>query len=101
MIPFNRQCLFGSEFSYFEDVFVRAKYQVMVSIQNSVVSLWRNFLCKRFFSHHPALMPLNLQPLIDIKSGDEIIMPSYTFVSTANAFVLGGKTYFCDIRVIL
>jgi dTDP-4-amino-4,6-dideoxygalactose transaminase len=37
--------------------------------------------------------------LIDIKEGDEVIMPSYTFVSTANAFVLrGAKIVFVDIR---
>lgn len=37
--------------------------------------------------------------LLDIRPGDEIIMPSYTFVSTANAFVLqGGKPVFVDIR---
>ncbi len=37
--------------------------------------------------------------LIDVKPGDQIIMPSYTFVSTANAFVLrGGKPVFVDIR---
>ncbi|MEE9912510.1 MAG: dTDP-4-amino-4,6-dideoxygalactose transaminase [Deltaproteobacteria bacterium] len=37
--------------------------------------------------------------LADIKPGDEIIMPSFTFVSTANAFVLrGGKPVFVDIR---
>lgn len=37
--------------------------------------------------------------LIDIQQGDEIIMPSYTFVSTANAFVLrGAKVVFVDIR---
>lgn len=37
--------------------------------------------------------------LIDIKPGDEVIMPSYTFVSTANAFVLrGAKVIFVDIR---
>jgi dTDP-4-amino-4,6-dideoxygalactose transaminase len=37
--------------------------------------------------------------LADIKSGDEVIMPSYTFVSTANAFVLrGAKIVFVDIR---
>jgi dTDP-4-amino-4,6-dideoxygalactose transaminase len=36
--------------------------------------------------------------LIDIKEGDEVIMPSYTFVSTANAFVLrGAKIIFVDI----
>ena len=37
--------------------------------------------------------------LVDIKPGDEVIMPSYTFVSTANAFVLrGAKLVFTDIR---
>jgi dTDP-4-amino-4,6-dideoxygalactose transaminase len=37
--------------------------------------------------------------LCDIRPGDEIIMPSYTFVSTANAFVLrGGVPVFVDIR---
>ena len=37
--------------------------------------------------------------LLDIKPGDEVIMPSYTFVSTANAFVLrGAKIVFVDIR---
>lgn len=37
--------------------------------------------------------------LLDVKPGDEIIMPSYTFVSTANAFVLrGGVPVFVDIR---
>jgi dTDP-4-amino-4,6-dideoxygalactose transaminase len=37
--------------------------------------------------------------LLDLKPGDEVIMPSYTFVSTANAFVArGGKPVFVDIR---
>jgi dTDP-4-amino-4,6-dideoxygalactose transaminase len=37
--------------------------------------------------------------LIDIQPGDEVIMPSYTFVSTANAFALqGAKIVFVDIR---
>ncbi|MEZ8970484.1 dTDP-4-amino-4,6-dideoxygalactose transaminase [Vibrio cyclitrophicus] len=37
--------------------------------------------------------------LIDIKAGDEVIMPSYTFVSTANAFVLrGAKIVFVDVK---
>ena len=31
--------------------------------------------------------------LCDIQPGDEVIMPSYTFVSTANAFVLRGRIY--------
>ena len=37
--------------------------------------------------------------LLDIKPGDEVIMPSFTFVSTANAFVLrGAKIVYVDIR---
>lgn len=37
--------------------------------------------------------------LINIQPGDEVIMPSYTFVSTANAFVLrGARIIFVDIR---
>jgi dTDP-4-amino-4,6-dideoxygalactose transaminase len=37
--------------------------------------------------------------LVDIKEGDEVIMPAYTFVSTADAFVLrGAKVVFVDIR---
>ncbi|WP_420993382.1 dTDP-4-amino-4,6-dideoxygalactose transaminase [Cupriavidus sp. 30B13] len=37
--------------------------------------------------------------LLDLEPGDEVIMPSYTFVSTANAFVLrGAKPVFIDIR---
>ena len=37
--------------------------------------------------------------LLDIKPGDEVIMPSFTFISTADAFVLrGAKAVFVDIR---
>jgi dTDP-4-amino-4,6-dideoxygalactose transaminase len=37
--------------------------------------------------------------LADVGPGDEVIMPSYTFVSTANAFVLrGARPVFVDIR---
>src|SRR5690242_12317527 len=37
--------------------------------------------------------------LLDIQPGDEVIVPSFTFVSTVNAFVLrGGKPVFVDIR---
>ena len=36
--------------------------------------------------------------LLNLKKGDEIVMPSYTFVSSANAFVMhGGKPVFVDI----
>ena len=37
--------------------------------------------------------------LLDIQPGDEVVMPSFTFVSTVNAFVLrGAKPVFCDVR---
>ncbi len=37
--------------------------------------------------------------LLDLSDGDEVIIPSFTFVSTANAFVLrGAKPVFCDVR---
>ena len=37
--------------------------------------------------------------LLDIRSGDEVIIPAFTFVSTANAFVVRGATpVFCDVR---
>ena len=37
--------------------------------------------------------------LINTQLGDEVIMPSYTFVSNSNAFVLrGAKIFFCDSR---
>lgn len=37
--------------------------------------------------------------LLDVKRGDEVIVPSFTFVSTANAFAMrGAKPVFCDIR---
>ncbi len=37
--------------------------------------------------------------LLDLKPGDEVIMPSYTFVSTADAFVMvGAKVVFVDVN---
>lgn len=49
---------------------------------------------------HSCTAALEMQSLLlDIKPGDEVIMPSYTFVSTANAVALrGGKVVFVDIR---
>lgn len=67
--------------------------------------------CQRFFEHNYSFRKCLLTTsctdalemaaiLIDIKPGDEVIMPSYTFVSTANAFVLrGAKIVFSDSRL--
>jgi dTDP-4-amino-4,6-dideoxygalactose transaminase len=56
--------------------------------------------CRKALLTHSCTAALEMIALLmDIRPGDEIIMPSYTFVSTANAFVLrGGVPVFVDIR---
>jgi dTDP-4-amino-4,6-dideoxygalactose transaminase len=66
--------------------------------------------CHQFLENHLSAKPVFITNscstalemaaiLLDLSPGDEIIMPSYTFVSTANAFVLhGGTPVFVDIR---
>jgi dTDP-4-amino-4,6-dideoxygalactose transaminase len=59
----------------------------------------KNIECKEALLVHSCTAALEMCAiLLNIKKGDEIIMPSYTFVSTANAFVLrGGIPVFVDI----
>ena len=61
--------------------------------------LIKNIKCKEALLVHSCTAALEMCALLlNIKKGDEIIMPSYTFVSTANAFVLrGGIPVFVDI----
>src|SRR6056300_735671 len=61
--------------------------------------LVKELKCKDALLVHSCTAALEMCALLlNIKKGDEIIMPSYTFVSTANAFVLrGGKPVFVDI----
>lgn len=56
--------------------------------------------CHKALLSHSCTAALEMAAILaDIKPGDEVIMPSYTFVSTANAFVLrGGVPVFVDIR---
>lgn len=56
--------------------------------------------CKRALLTHSCTAALEMAAILaDIQPGDEVIMPSYTFVSTANAFVLrGGVPVFIDVR---
>jgi dTDP-4-amino-4,6-dideoxygalactose transaminase len=56
--------------------------------------------CVKALLTHSCTSALDMAALLlDIKSGDEVILPSYTFVSTANAFVLRGAVpVFVDIR---
>jgi len=62
--------------------------------------LEHNTNCTKALLSHSCTAALEIAAiLLDIVPGDEIIMPSYTFVSTANAFVLrGGVPIFVDIR---
>lgn len=101
MIPFNKQNLFGKELEYIKDAFDNGK----VSGDGKYTKLCSNFMEERFKSKKILLTSsgtdaLELAALLsDIKEGDEVILPSYTFVSTANAFVLrGAKLVYCDIR---
>jgi len=61
--------------------------------------LIKNIKCKDAILVNSCTAALEISAiLIDIKPGDEVIMPSYTFVSTANAFVLrGAKIIFIDL----
>ncbi|PJF38791.1 MAG: dTDP-4-amino-4,6-dideoxygalactose transaminase, partial [Phototrophicales bacterium] len=56
--------------------------------------------CAKALLTHSCTAALEMAALLlDLRPGDEIIMPSYTFVSTANAFVLRGAVpVFVDIR---
>ncbi len=56
--------------------------------------------CQKALLTHSCTAALEMSAILaDIQPGDEVIMPSYTFVSTANAFVLrGGVPVFVDIR---
>ena len=101
MIPFNKQNLFGKELEYIKDAYNNGK----VSGDGKYTKMCSRFMEERFNSRKILLTTsgthaLELAALLaDIKEGDEVILPSYTFVSTANAFVLrGAKLVYCDIR---
>ncbi len=62
--------------------------------------LEKNTGCRKALLTHSCTAALEMAAILaDIRPGDEVIMPSFTFVSTANAFVLrGGVPVFVDIR---
>lgn len=100
-IPFNRPHLTGSELDYVTKAFSTAKLAGDGEF-TSLCHRWieENSGTKRALLTHSCTAALEMAALLlDIAPGDEIIMPSYTFVSTANAFVLrGGIPVFVDIR---
>lgn len=101
MIPFNCPLHTGNEDQY-----------VLAAMRSDKISGDGEYghRCQQWFEQHLRCKKALLTPsctqalemaalLIDTQPGDEIIMPSYTFVSTANAFVLrGAKIVFVDIR---
>ena len=101
MIQFNRPFLVGSEFSYIADAHRKGQL-AGDGVYSSYCSEWleRSTGAERVLLTHSCTAALEIAALLaDIKPGDEVIMPSYTFVSTANAFVLrGGVPVFIDIR---
>lgn len=100
-IPFNRPCLTGNEHVYMAQAianghisgdgpFTKKCHALLANIHQCAAALLTTSC-----THALEMSAL----LLDIKPGDEVILPSFTFVSTANAFVLrGARPVFCDIR---
>ncbi|OTA17817.1 TDP-4-oxo-6-deoxy-D-glucose transaminase [Xenorhabdus vietnamensis] len=101
MIPFNKPPVVGTELEYMQQAMASGKLCGDGEFTKRCEAwMEQRFNCPKVLltpsctaSLEMAAMLLNIQP------GDEVIMPSYTFVSTSNAFVLRGATIvFVDIR---
>ncbi len=100
IIPFNRPYTVGNELVYIEEA-----YSGFGLSGNGPFTKDCHELIKKYtntpatFLTHSCTAALEMSSILfGFKSGDEVIMPSYTFVSTANAFVLRGcKPIFIDI----
>ena len=100
-IDFNRPAIVGKELEYIKD----AVDQGMLCGDGKYTKLCSSWMKERFHVNQVFLTTSCTHALemaaylCDIHPGDEVIMPSYTFVSTADAFVLrGAKIVFVDIR---
>lgn len=102
MIPFNVPAFVGREQNYIQEA-IEINHKLCGDGQfTEKCNLW----IEERFNTPKALLTTSGSTaidmaaiLIDIHPGDEVIMPSYTFVSTANSFVLrGAKIVFVDIR---
>jgi dTDP-4-amino-4,6-dideoxygalactose transaminase len=101
MIPFNRPYLTGNELDYI----AQAHAYGQLAGDGTFTKRCSEWLeahtgAKRVLLTHSCTAALEMAAMLaDTQAGDEIIMPSYTFVSTANAFVLrGGVPVFVDVR---
>lgn len=100
-IPFNKPYVTGLEFKHIS----QAIDNIHLSGNGQFTKLCNHWLerhigCHKALLTHSCTAALEMSAILaDIKPGDEVIMPSYTFVSTANAFVLRGAIpIFVDIR---
>ncbi|MDN3412318.1 dTDP-4-amino-4,6-dideoxygalactose transaminase [Pseudoalteromonas sp. APC 3250] len=101
MIPFNIPPKTGAELKYIEQAINSDKLCGDGQFSKKCEAwIEENFNTAKALLTPSCTAALELAAiLIDIKEGDEVIMPSYTFVSTANAFVLrGAKIIFIDVR---
>lgn len=99
-IPFNKPLVLGSEVSYMEKAVAQGKICGDGEYTKKVAALIEaGFEVKKALLTTSCTAALELAAiLLDLQQGDEVIMPSYTFVSTANAFVLrGARIAFVDI----
>lgn len=101
MIDFNRPAFVGKEMDYIRDAVNRG----MLCGDGIYTKKCSRWIEERFKVKHTLLTTSCTHALemaaylAGIEEGDEVIMPSYTFVSTADAFVLrGAKIVFVDIR---
>lgn len=100
-IPFNKPYMTGQELGYISDAHTNLQFAGDGAYTKRCHAwLEARTGAKRALLTHSCTAALEMSALLArIGPGDEIIMPSYTFVSTANAFVLrGGVPVFVDIR---
>jgi dTDP-4-amino-4,6-dideoxygalactose transaminase len=101
MIPFNRPPYTGNEDQYILSSIKSDKISGDGAFSKRCQAWFEDDLgCEKVLLTSSCTHSLEMAAiLIDVQPGDEVIMPSYTFVSTANAFVLRGATIvFVDIR---
>jgi dTDP-4-amino-4,6-dideoxygalactose transaminase len=100
-VPFNRPYFTGREIEYIREA-IAAHHLSGDGAFTRRCHAWleERLGCRRALLTHSCTAALEMAAiLLDIAPGDEVIMPSFTFVSTANAFVLrGGVPVFVDIR---
>ncbi|MBN1187429.1 MAG: dTDP-4-amino-4,6-dideoxygalactose transaminase [Bacteroidales bacterium] len=101
-IPFNKPFVVGKELYYIARAVIENRHTAGDGPFTKKCNTWleENLSCQKAFLTHSCTAALEMSAILcDIKPGDEVIMPSFTFVSTANAFVLrGGIPVFVDIR---